>query len=196
MGTPGRPPTATGPHRVRPMRWVRRTATRASPATATRHYQVGVTWRRAKPSPRPAPATPPGRVVAPQRARSMATSRTQPTTAPMHVTRPLATTPFFIPGSRRTSPACGALLSRPPKPETRGRDPCHTSDKSTGAADRGLIDAAGWCGAITHSPQSLARRQKKDPKHATALRITRTPGESSCFLHQPRNEPSHSMAIV
>jgi hypothetical protein len=47
--------------------------------------------------------------------------------------------------------------------------------------------------ALTPIPCAAA---KKDPKHATALRITRTPGESSCFLHQPRNEPSHSMAIV
>src|SRR6185295_13013751 len=127
MVTPGRPPTATGPHRVRPMPWVRRTATRASPATATRQYQVGLTWRRAKPLPRP--ATPPRRVVAPQRAPSMATSLTQPTTAATHVTRPLATTPFFIPGSP-ASPARGTLLGRPPKPETRGRV-CQTSDEST-----------------------------------------------------------------
>jgi hypothetical protein len=183
MVTPGRPPSATGPHRVRPMRWVRGTATRASAATATRHYQAGVTQRPAKPSPHPAPATPPRRVVAPQRAQSTATSRTQATTAPIHVTRPLATTPFFIPGSRRTSPARGAHLSRPPDERPRS---CQTSDKSTRAADRGLTDTVGWSGAITRSPQSLARRQKKDPKHATALRIARTPEKAAAFCTNPQ----------
>ena len=66
-------------------------------------------------TPRPATATPARRVVAPQRALSTVTSRTQPTTAPIHGTQPLATTPFFIPGRRPTSPARG-LFRSPPSP--------------------------------------------------------------------------------
>src|SRR5262245_10638759 len=115
MVTPRCPPTATGPRWVRPTRSVRPTATRASPAAAMQQYQAEGTWRRAKPSRRPPTVTAPRRGVAPQRAPSMATSPTDPTTALSPVTRSLATTPFFILGSQRISPAHAGLGRPPPK---------------------------------------------------------------------------------
>jgi hypothetical protein len=211
MATPGR--LLTGPHRVRVMRWVRHTVIRARPATPTRQDQLGVTSRRAKPSRSPPMAMPARRVVAPLRAPSMATSRTQPTTAPTHVTRFLVTTPFFIPGCQISGPQLPGRLAAEPgplgrtpaerlcktaahisraqllctKPVTRGRDFVRSRIK---------VQPELWGGLGVKNGPGPRAAAKKDPKHATALRITRTPGESGCFLAPTRNEQSHSMAIV
>src|SRR5262245_8820038 len=56
----------------------------------------------------------------------------------------------------------------------------------------------GGCGAAIALPGAplLTGETKKDPKHANALRITRTPEKAAAFCTKSRNEAWHSMAIM
>src|SRR4029077_18752307 len=54
-----------------------------------------------------------------------------------------------------------------------------------GATDRGSTATVGCSRPIKAITQVLAQRQKKDPKHATALRITRTPDKAVAFCTNP-----------